>query len=136
MDASLPVIDRFVDEIVDCMIEGGLLDEVFDTYNPTADYTRGLRQAIGVREFEVFCSNYLMNSETVINSTINYNLKSAGGSVLTTDVRKFIKGNCGECLDSDDNKQRVLLNEASDKLKANTRTRRLVRRQVSDEFIR
>ncbi|XP_065628894.1 tRNA dimethylallyltransferase 2-like [Quercus suber] len=54
VDASLPVLDQYVKQRVDCMIEAGLLNEVFDIYNPNADYTRGLRQVIGAREFENF----------------------------------------------------------------------------------
>nr|POE87693.1 isoform 2 of trna dimethylallyltransferase 2 [Quercus suber] len=54
VDASLPILDQYVEQRVDCMIEAGLLNEVFDIYNPNADYTRGLRQVIGGREFENF----------------------------------------------------------------------------------
>jgi tRNA dimethylallyltransferase len=54
LDASLPVLDKFVEDRVDFMIEAGLLEEVSAFYDPKADYTHGLWQAIGLREFEEF----------------------------------------------------------------------------------
>ncbi|KAG8387527.1 hypothetical protein BUALT_Bualt02G0030300 [Buddleja alternifolia] len=54
VDASLPALDQYVDQRVDLMVSAGLLEEVLDIYKLNADYTRGLRQAIGVREFEDF----------------------------------------------------------------------------------
>ncbi|KAI7980753.1 tRNA dimethylallyltransferase 2 [Camellia lanceoleosa] len=49
VDASLPVLDKYVEQRVDRMVDAGLLNEVYDIYNLNADYTRGLRQAIGRR---------------------------------------------------------------------------------------
>ncbi|KAL2899510.1 tRNA dimethylallyltransferase 2 [Bienertia sinuspersici] len=74
VDASLPVLDQFVDKRVDRMIEAGLLDEVYNIYNLNADYTRGLRQAIGVREFEDFLSaqmDYFQESASPKNADIS-----------------------------------------------------------------
>ncbi|VFQ82794.1 unnamed protein product [Cuscuta campestris] len=58
VDASLSALDLFVDKRVDHMIESGLLEEVFDIYQTDADYTKGFRQAIGVREFNDFLTQY------------------------------------------------------------------------------
>lgn len=129
VDASLPVIDKYVDDRVDSMIEAGLLDEVFNIYQPTADYTRGLRQAIGVREFEMFFSNCLVNNESIENNSKNFNVECRR-SASVTNIRKFLKGNLRDVLDLVDEKQRTLLNESINNLKTNTR--RLVRRQVSN----
>lgn len=123
IDASLPVIDKYVDDRVDSMIGDGLLDEVFNIYQPTADYTKGLRQAIGVREFEVFFSNFHVNNDK------NFNLECSG-SASVTNIRKFLKGNLGDFFNLVDEKQRTLLNESINNLKTNTQ--RLVRRQVSN----
>lgn len=114
VDASLPVLDQYVGQRVDNMIDAGLLGEVYDIYNLNADYTRGLRQAIGVREFEDFLKVYL----------------SEGGH---DEENGFLKANIREILKSSNNNQhKILLLEAIERVKANTR--RLVRRQVSILF--
>lgn len=107
VDASLPMLDRYVDQRVDAMIDAGLLNEVYDIYNPNADYTKGLRQAIGVREFEGFFSSYFAHGEN------------------NEDSRPIFSDH----LFSGDSKLHVLLAEAIEKMKSNTR--RLVRRQVN-----
>uniref|UniRef100_A0A0E0CDG3 tRNA dimethylallyltransferase n=1 Tax=Oryza meridionalis TaxID=40149 RepID=A0A0E0CDG3_9ORYZ len=50
VDADLHVLDRYVNERVDCMIDDGLLDEVCNIYDREATYTQGLRQAIGLHD--------------------------------------------------------------------------------------
>ncbi|KAI7725475.1 hypothetical protein M8C21_008027, partial [Ambrosia artemisiifolia] len=111
VDASLPVIDKFVDQRVDQMIDSGLLKEVYDIFNPEAVYTRGLRQAIGVREFEDFLRVYLSQGLAV---TSVEKLKENMNRILST---------------SGENPLKQLLQDAIDKVKLNTR--RLVRRQAS-----
>lgn len=126
VDASLPVVDRYVEQRVDCMMEAGLLNEVFDIYNPNADYTRGLRQAIGVREFENFLGACIF---------ISRHDEESSSIDLSLFQKSMIKGdktlqNISAALDCVDNKQpKMLLKEAIEKMKLNTR--RLVRRQVS-----
>ncbi|URD79975.1 IPP transferase [Musa troglodytarum] len=106
VDVSLPVLDRYVEQRVDCMIDAGLLDELHDIYSPNTDYTRGLCQAIGVREFEMFFKSYFSIKES--------------NEVPWPDLSEILDMNGGEL--------RTLLIEAIDKLKANTR--KLVRRQA------
>ncbi|KAI3743266.1 hypothetical protein L1987_60972 [Smallanthus sonchifolius] len=111
VDASLPVIDKYVDQRVDQMVNSGLLQEVYEIFNPGAVYTRGLRQAIGVREFEDFLGVYL----------------SQGQGLAVTSAEK-LKENMNTILStSDENPLKQLLQDAIDKVKLNTR--RLVRRQ-------
>ena len=111
MDAETTVLDEYVGQRVDSMVDAGLLDEVYDIYKPGADYTRGLRQSIGVREFENFLKTYLPDTNTSAND-------------------KALKENLRKILDSPkDDKLRVMLEEAIDSVKLNTR--RLLRRQVS-----
>lgn len=86
------------------MIDAGLLDEVYDIYHPEADYTRGLWQAIGVREFEAFFRCYFSKKEVSKASRLDFS------DSLHSDVDL-----------------KILLDEAIDKLKANTR--KLVHRQ-------
>ncbi|XP_057534139.1 tRNA dimethylallyltransferase 2 isoform X3 [Amaranthus tricolor] len=116
VDAALPVLDQFVDQRVERMMEGGLLDEVYDIYRLNADYTRGLRQAIGVREFEDFLNAFI--------SEVN---NSSQEPASLTNVDFTIKQNLKEVLSSSNTPTRRLLDEAISKLKMNTR--RLVRRQ-------
>ncbi|KAJ4903124.1 tRNA dimethylallyltransferase 2 [Raphanus sativus] len=111
MDAETTVLDKYVGQRVDSMVDAGLLDEVYDIYKPGADYTRGIRQSIGVREFEDFLKTYLPDT----NSSAN-------------DDDKASKENLRKILDSPkDDELRVLLEEAIDSVKLNTR--RLLRRQ-------
>lgn len=123
MDAETSVLDRYVGERVDSMVDAGLLDEVYDIYKPGADYTRGLRQSIGVREFEDFLKTYLSDGNS-----------SENGSVLLMEERKdddkVTKENMRKILDfPKDEKLKIILEEAIDRVKLNTR--RLLRRQVS-----
>ncbi|KAK9734530.1 hypothetical protein RND81_04G146000 [Saponaria officinalis] len=118
VDASLPVLDQFVDQRVDQMIEAGLLDEACDIYTMNADYTRGLRQAIGVGEFEDFLCAFVSERN---KTTENFSEESS--SLITTlkqSMRDVFEPPSGS-------PHRQLLEEAILKMKLNTR--RLVRRQ-------
>lgn len=115
MDAETAVLDRYVEQRVDAMVDAGLLDEVYDIYKPGADYTRGLRQSIGVREFEDFLKIHL--SETC-----------AGHLTSLSNDDKVMKENLRKILNfPKDDKLRIMLEEAIDRVKLNTR--RLLRRQ-------
>lgn len=116
MNASLSTLDPFVDRRVDHMVDAGLLKEVFDIYTEDADYTKGLRQAIGVREFESFLRRYLLEHQKCYESQIQ------------TPNDQTLKQNIQHIVDSpDDNEGKALLTEAIGQVKLNTR--RLVRRQ-------
>ena len=117
LDLSLCELDRYVEERVDKMMESGLLDEVYGIYDPNADYTRGLKQAIGVREFEKLFKSLFSCSEKALRSVCRDDCQPSKVSLL------------GVIQDSNDNNLKNLLNEAIEELKTNTR--RLVRRQVS-----
>ncbi|KAK9287622.1 hypothetical protein L1049_016058 [Liquidambar formosana] len=54
VDVSLPVLRSFVSERVDRMVEAGFVDEVRRIFDPEADYSRGIRKAIGVPELDLF----------------------------------------------------------------------------------
>ncbi|GAB4859740.1 hypothetical protein Ancab_011218 [Ancistrocladus abbreviatus] len=120
VDASLAVLDEYVGQRVDQMINAGLLDEVYDIYTQNADYTRGLRQAIGVREFEDFLTAYSLD----IQSDTYAADRSAS---VNNSSNPALKESMSQLLSSSDNPFKCLLEEAIDKVKANTR--RLVRRQ-------
>ncbi|KAH6773073.1 tRNAisopentenyltransferase 2 [Perilla frutescens var. hirtella] len=110
VDASLPALDQYVNQRVDVMVSTGLLEEVCDIYKSNADYTRGLRQAIGVREFEDFLRYW--NSECP---------QSSARPELFKEKMQHIMNSSGE------DQPKLKLREAVEKVKLNTR--RLVRRQ-------
>ncbi|KAL1198503.1 Adenylate isopentenyltransferase 7 [Cardamine amara subsp. amara] len=56
VDVSLPVLNSFVSKRVDRMMESGLLKEVKEMFNPKADYSVGIRRAIGVPELHEYLS--------------------------------------------------------------------------------
>ncbi|OIW08512.1 hypothetical protein TanjilG_03188 [Lupinus angustifolius] len=121
VDASLPVLDRYVEERVDCMMDAGLLNEVYDMHNLEADYTRGLRQAIGVREFEPVLKTCVVEDISKKEKELTEGSSTEIGETLSD-------GNLVEWLkSSSDSKSIILLEEAIEKVKVNTR--RLVRRQ-------
>lgn len=117
VDAATSVLDRYVEQRVDCMMDAGLLDEVYNIYNVNADYTRGLRQAIGVREFEDFLHASLSEADSAYLNLIHKDVET-----LKVSMRSILKS-------SFNNKLKTLLDEAVDRVKLNTR--RLVRYQVS-----
>ncbi|KAM3202015.1 tRNA dimethylallyltransferase 2 [Capsicum annuum] len=117
VNASLTTLDPFVDRRVDHMVDGGLLKEVLVIYTMNADYTKGLRQAIGVREFEPFLRRYILEHQ-----------KPCGESHDQTLHDQTLKQNIQHIVDSpDDDEWKALLTEAIEQVKLNTR--RLVRRQ-------
>ena len=125
MDASLPVLDRFVDQRVDSMIDAGLLDEVYEIFTRNADYTRGFRQAIGVREFEFFLSLYITEAsdegDHFIDGSTSFKSVDPADKVLKENMRLILNS-------LNDSQPKAVLKEAIEKVKLNTR--RLVRRQV------
>ncbi|KAJ4968395.1 hypothetical protein NE237_015096 [Protea cynaroides] len=54
VDVSLPVLNSFVSDRVNRMVGAGLADEVRGIFKPDADYSRGIRRAIGVPEMDRF----------------------------------------------------------------------------------
>ncbi|OWM74199.1 adenylate isopentenyltransferase 5, chloroplastic-like [Punica granatum] len=56
VDVSMPVLQSFVSERVDKMVELGLVGEVRNIYDPKADNSRGIRRAIGVTEMVEYLS--------------------------------------------------------------------------------
>lgn len=54
VDVAPRIHQRFVSERVDQMVQAGLVDEVRGIFDPNANYTRGIRRAIGVPEMDRF----------------------------------------------------------------------------------
>ncbi|XP_026426453.1 tRNA dimethylallyltransferase 2-like [Papaver somniferum] len=130
VDVSLPVLDKYVEQRVDCMIDAGLLDEVYDIYNANADHTRGICQAIGVREFKDFLSFYCSNTKISDNNVGDQYRDSYAEAILPPETNldnEVSKESLKASLNSDNSQHKMLIDEAIDKLKTNTK--RLVRRQ-------
>lgn len=99
------------------MVDSGLLDEVFDIYKSHADYTRGLRQAIGVREFADFLRCYVSDCESRPD---NAHYLTSADKLLKEDMQQIQDG-------TNKSQLKDLLTEAIARVKLNTR--RLARRQ-------
>lgn len=71
VDVQLSVLHDFVSERVDRMIERGLVEEVRALFDPNADYSKGLRRAIGVPELDAYLRSegILEESESMIQLT-------------------------------------------------------------------
>ncbi|TXG63606.1 hypothetical protein EZV62_010600 [Acer yangbiense] len=54
VDVSMHILHQFVSERVDRMVENGMVDEVRNIFHPNADYSKGIRKAIGVPEFDLY----------------------------------------------------------------------------------
>lgn len=68
VDVSIPVLSSFVSDRVNRMVEAGMVDEVRKTFNPSSDYSRGIKTAIGVPEFDrYFRTEALLNEQARAN---------------------------------------------------------------------
>ncbi|KAD3338222.1 hypothetical protein R6Q59_020371 [Mikania micrantha] len=54
VDVAMPVLNRFVSDRVDRMVAAGMVEEVRKMYKPNSNYSKGIRRAIGVPEFDSF----------------------------------------------------------------------------------
>ncbi|KAK8635939.1 hypothetical protein V6N13_004651 [Hibiscus sabdariffa] len=52
VDVAMPVLHQYVSDRVDEMIETGMVDEVRSFFESNANYSKGIRRAIGVPEFD------------------------------------------------------------------------------------
>ncbi|XWS13560.1 hypothetical protein CRYUN_Cryun36dG0047500 [Craigia yunnanensis] len=82
VDVSLPVLHSFVSERVDKMVQAGLVDEVKQLFNPMADFSRGIRRAIGVPELDQY-----FRAEPIIDAKIR-------AWLLETAISKIKENTC------------------------------------------
>ncbi|KAL4038719.1 hypothetical protein IC575_002343 [Cucumis melo] len=54
VDVSMQVLQSFVSERVDKMVANGMVDEAEKFFDPARDYSRGIKRAIGVPEFDSY----------------------------------------------------------------------------------
>ncbi|CAJ1969233.1 unnamed protein product [Sphenostylis stenocarpa] len=65
VDVVMPVLQSYVAEQVDDMLSNRMVDELRPFYSPDGDYSRGVRRAIGVPEFD----EYFRREESVEEET-------------------------------------------------------------------
>ncbi|EOY05519.1 hypothetical protein QUC31_016732 [Theobroma cacao] len=82
VDVSLPVLHSFVAERVDRMVQAGMVDEVKQMFDPKADYSRGIRRAIGVPEMDQY-----FRAESILDAKIRARL-------LETAISKIKENTC------------------------------------------
>ncbi|XP_074564215.1 adenylate isopentenyltransferase 5, chloroplastic-like [Curcuma longa] len=72
VDVRPPVLHRFLGERVDRMVASGLVDEVRALFDPdvVADYSRGVRRAIGVVEMDRFLRAEAENAEEAVKAAL------------------------------------------------------------------
>lgn len=64
VDVATVVHNQILAERVDRMVASGMVEEVRNMYNPNADYSKGIRRAIGVPEFDsYFRAEYSSSSD-------------------------------------------------------------------------
>lgn len=54
VDVEMPTLHSFVSKRVDKMVERGMVEEARNFFDPKAEYSRGIRRAIGVPELDLF----------------------------------------------------------------------------------
>ncbi|KAK6146198.1 hypothetical protein DH2020_020067 [Rehmannia glutinosa] len=68
VDVSMPVLHSFVAKRVNQMVNSGLVAEAREFFEPSGDYSRGIRRAIGVPEMdEFFRKEHFVEGETRAN---------------------------------------------------------------------
>lgn len=71
VDVAMLVLHRFVSDRVDRMVAAGMVKEVGNMYNPYADYSKGIRRAIGVPEFDsYFRAQYSSSTDEKIRAEL------------------------------------------------------------------
>ncbi|XWS22931.1 hypothetical protein CRYUN_Cryun29cG0078100 [Craigia yunnanensis] len=94
VDASLPVLYERVGKRVDEMVKAGFIEEVREMFVPGADYTRGIRRAIGAPELEpYFMVEKYMSVDEAIKSKILANaieeMKINTQKLIDSQLRKI-----------------------------------------------
>ncbi|CAI9288628.1 unnamed protein product [Lactuca saligna] len=71
VDVAMPVLEQFVSARVNRMVAEGMVDEVRNLFNPNSDYSKGIRRAIGVPEFDSFFrSEYSSSTDEKVRSNL------------------------------------------------------------------
>ncbi|XVF02975.1 hypothetical protein REPUB_Repub04eG0220600 [Reevesia pubescens] len=89
LDVSLPILYERVGKRVDKMVTAGLVEEVREFFIPNADYTRGIRRAIGAPEME---SYFVIEKDENVDGAIKRK--------ILADAIKDIKLNTQKLIDS------------------------------------
>ncbi|KAI3773090.1 hypothetical protein L6452_04289 [Arctium lappa] len=102
VDVAMLVLHGFVSDRVDRMVAAGMVEEVGNMYHPNADYSKGIRRAIGVPEFDSYFRAQFSSSagektraellEAAINETKTNTIKLARRQLEKIHRLKTVKG--------------------------------------------
>ncbi|KAL2468406.1 Adenylate isopentenyltransferase 3 [Forsythia ovata] len=92
LDVALPVLYSFTSKRVDQMVDAGLVDEVRGMFVHNADYSRGIRRAIGAQELDEYFRDEKEMDETtkkhVLESSIQ-EIKDNTGKLASRQLEKI-----------------------------------------------
>ncbi|EOY01252.1 TRNA delta(2)-isopentenylpyrophosphate transferase, putative [Theobroma cacao] len=87
VDASLPVLYERVGKRVDEMVMNGLVEEVRAVFVPGADYTRGIKRAIGAPEMENY---FLVENNIKVDEAIKTKILANAFEEIKINTRKLV----------------------------------------------
>ncbi|KAK6937500.1 hypothetical protein RJ641_031008 [Dillenia turbinata] len=65
VDVSMPILHTFLADRVDKMVQSGMVEDALNFFDPSGNYSRGIRKATGVPEFDsYFRTRELVDEET------------------------------------------------------------------------
>ncbi|XP_054803461.1 adenylate isopentenyltransferase 3, chloroplastic-like [Prosopis cineraria] len=92
VDVSMPVLDQYVAKRVDQMLENGMVDELRPLFNPKGDYSRGIRKAIGVPEFD----QYFRKESFIMDEGIKQRLVEEAVNEMKKNTYKLARKQLGK----------------------------------------
>ncbi|KAE8646129.1 hypothetical protein Csa_016307 [Cucumis sativus] len=91
-DVALPVLYKYIAKRVDQMVELGLVEEVREMFVPGADYSRGIRRAIGAPELDSYFKAEKNNEEeTYKNDLLKSGIHEIKENTCRLALRQFGK---------------------------------------------
>ncbi|XWS34380.1 hypothetical protein CRYUN_Cryun21dG0034000 [Craigia yunnanensis] len=93
VDVSLPVLYERVGKRVDQMVIAGLVEELREMFVPGADYTRGIRRAIGAPEME---SYFMVEKDTSVDEATKSSILSNAIEEIKINTQKLIDSQLGK----------------------------------------
>lgn len=91
VDVRLAVLQCFVSERVDRMVERGLVEEVRDMFNPWVDYKKGIRRAIGLPEMDQYLRSEGLLSDRQRSKLLEDAIKEIKANTCSLASRQLAK---------------------------------------------
>ena len=93
VDVSLPVLYKRVRKRVDQMVKAGFIEEVREIFVPGADYTRGIRRAIGAPELEFY---FMVEKYMSVDEATKSNILANAIEEMKINTQKLIDSQLGK----------------------------------------